>query len=40
MSDLVYLPVHTQRDVREMMAIAEGNRSIARTDMNERSSRR
>jgi hypothetical protein len=34
------LPVHAQRDVEEMMAVAEGNRTIAKTDMNERSSRR
>ena len=39
-SDLVYLPVHTQQDVHQMMGTAEGNRTIARTDMNERSSRR
>ncbi len=39
-SDLVFEPVRTQADVERIMRVAEGNRTVARTDMNERSSRR
>ncbi|EKX38831.1 hypothetical protein GUITHDRAFT_76865 [Guillardia theta CCMP2712] len=38
-SDLIYRRVRTMEDVEEMMAEAERNKSIAKTDMNERSSR-
>ena len=39
-SDLIFEPVRCQADVDRIMRVAEGNRTVARTDMNERSSRR
>jgi hypothetical protein len=39
-SDLTFEPVRCQADVDRIMRVAEGNRTVARTDMNERSSRR
>jgi kinesin family protein C1 len=39
-SDLTFEAVRCQADVDRIMRVAEGNRTVARTDMNERSSRR
>lgn len=39
-SDLVYLTVEEPKDVQQIMKTAQANKSTARTDMNERSSRR